>query len=327
LPFKGWYKGIKDFKSGFQMKNNFTFSALFLLISTLSFSQIKQFRSNLYIVSPDGTPVLMDGTLSLYHDDYSNEVDYSDARKMTNPGENFGILRGGKVLIVERRKDLTIADTNFYKIWNTRVITYRLEFLSKDISGDQVTATLYDKYLDTSVSLSFSEKNYYDFSVTKDVASKRSDRFMVVFNPAPQIDNSTSSIDYLNPDVKSEVSQIQPAWVSDSPQGQHAQPETMEEEANSSNPLSGYQTRITLYPNPSQGQNIRMKFEGQQAGKYNISLMTNTGYILHSQTTLLNSGSNEIKLLISKPIQPGIYRVEILGPRGYRSTKSLLITK
>lgn len=155
-------------------------------LSSLSYSQIKQFRNNLYIIDPEGNPVLMDGTLSLYDDEYSDEVDYQDARKMFNPGENIGMLRDSKVLIVERRKDiLDRTDTIFFKFWNARIITYRLELSSKSFENSEVTAVLHDKYLDKKVFISLHESAYYDFAVTADVNSKRPDRFMVVFNPLP----------------------------------------------------------------------------------------------------------------------------------------------
>lgn len=157
--------------------------AFFYCIS-LSFSQTKQFRNNLYIIDPKGNPVLMDGTLNMYHDDYSDEVDYMDARKMFNPGENIGILRNDKVLIVERRQEIeNRTDTIFYKFWNSRIITYRLEFSAKYFDNSGVTAVLHDKYLNKKVNISMLDNTYYDFAVTADVNSKRNDRFMVVFNP------------------------------------------------------------------------------------------------------------------------------------------------
>lgn len=152
---------------------------------SVSFGQTKQFRSNLYIIDPNGNPVLMDGTLTMFNNDYSNDVNNQDARKMFNPSENIGMERGGKILIVERRQDLNGPDTIFYKLWNTRIITYRLEFTSKYLNGIGmgIVPVLYDKYLNTATTLSISENNYYDFEVTADANSKRTDRFMVVFNP------------------------------------------------------------------------------------------------------------------------------------------------
>lgn len=184
------------------MKSFFTFILFIFTMSSFSFGQTKQFRSNLYIVDPTGNPVLMDGTLTMFHNDFSNEVNNQDARKMFNPSENIGMERGGKVLIVERRQDINGPDTIFYKLWNTRIITYRLEFTSKYLDGQSIVPVLFDKYLNISTVLSTTENNYYDFEVTADANSKRADRFMVVFNPMAEkgllplnfISSSVSSI-------------------------------------------------------------------------------------------------------------------------------------
>lgn len=164
------------------MKNHFLLSLVLCGFFVTSAGQIKQFRNNLFIISPQGEAVLMDGTLSLYHDDYNNEVDHQDARKMFNPGENFGILRDGKTLIIERRQDIKGPDTTFLKIWNTRVITYRLQLISKNFEGSPLRGVLYDHYLNRQIEIDFANGTYYDFSVTTDPESKRTDRFMVVFN-------------------------------------------------------------------------------------------------------------------------------------------------
>lgn len=163
----------------------------FTLISNIFFfgatmaggpTEMPQFRSNLYIVDPSGEPVLMDGTLSIFDDQYSNDVDRYDARKMFNPSENWGMVRGSQILIVERKQNIRNADTVFFKMWNMRVIHYRLEFISKYFTELGLQATLIDNFLHTSTAISLTSNSYVDFSVTADAASKRADRFMLVFS-------------------------------------------------------------------------------------------------------------------------------------------------
>ena len=142
-----------------------------------------QLRSNLYIVDPgSGEPVLMDGTLSIFDDKYSNDVDRYDARKMFNPGENWGMVRGSDVLIVERKQNIQSSDTIFFKMWNLRIITYRLEFLSKYFQDLGIEATLIDNYLHNSTAISLTSDNHVDFKVNSDAGSRTSDRFMLVFS-------------------------------------------------------------------------------------------------------------------------------------------------
>lgn len=163
------------------MKSYFTLLIL-LLTYTTGFSQVKSFRTNLYIV-PDGggSPVLMDGTLSFFDNSYSNAVDNKDARKMFNPGENWGINQQPYVLIVERRQDVNGDDTVHFKIWNTRIITYRIEMIPKNFSVIGLSAKIVDQYLKTETHVSLTDSSHIDFRVTADANSARTDRFLLVF--------------------------------------------------------------------------------------------------------------------------------------------------
>lgn len=161
------------------------FTLLICLSTTFAFAQTPQFRSNLYIVDPNGNTVLMDGTLSLYDSTFHNAVDNQDARKMFNPSENWGMVRDGYILIVERKQLITGPDTIYFKMWNMRVITYRLEFAAKYMDSN-VVASLRDKYLDTVYQIDLKKTSYVDFKVTSDVNSKRADRFELYFNVRPK---------------------------------------------------------------------------------------------------------------------------------------------
>ena len=46
----------------------------------------------------------MDGNMTNFHDIFSNAVGNDDALKLSNSGENFGLLRDGRRLAVEQRK-------------------------------------------------------------------------------------------------------------------------------------------------------------------------------------------------------------------------------
>ncbi len=169
------------------MKSLFTlvialFSTQFSASASPSNGDYAQLRSNLYIVSPNGATTLMDGNLTQYNMDYSNELDGMDARKMTNPSENWGMLRNNTVYVIERRHTIIGTDSIFFKMWNMRIITYRLEFIAANLNFPGRKGLLEDNYLKTSTPIELNGNTYVDFSVTSDPASKASDRFRLIFS-------------------------------------------------------------------------------------------------------------------------------------------------
>ena len=162
-------------------------SLLFCLVTTLTRAQTPkegfgQLRTNLYIIAPDKSTVLMDGTLTQYDSIYSNNLDGKDARKMSNFSENWGMLRGSTVLVVERRHTMNDNDSIFFKMWNMRVITYQLELIAAKLDFNGRTAVLIDHYLKTETAIPLNDTTRIPFSVTKDAASKASDRFSMIFS-------------------------------------------------------------------------------------------------------------------------------------------------
>ena len=144
-------------------------------------TDVTQLVTNLYIVTPTGSTVLMDGTLTQYAPNYSNDLNGQDARKMSNPGENWGMLRNNAVYIVERRHAIEGCDSIFFKMWNMRIITYRLEIISSNLNFPGRTGILEDNYLKTSTTVDLSGTTLVNFSVTSDPASKATDRFRLIF--------------------------------------------------------------------------------------------------------------------------------------------------
>lgn len=146
-----------------------------------STSDYAQIRSNLYIVAPDGSTVLMDGTLTQYSSAYSNALDGMDARKLSNPSENWGMLRNNTVYVIERRHTIEGNDSIFFKMWNMRIITYRVEFITTNLNAPGRQGILEDKYLKTSTPINLNGTTNVDFSVTSDPDSKATDRFRIIF--------------------------------------------------------------------------------------------------------------------------------------------------
>lgn len=152
-----------------------------------SVTGIKQsITTNFYSVV-NGNPILADGNDVVFNADYSNEVDSRDAIKMNNYGDNFGIKRNDKTLVIEARQPATENDTIQFEMRKIKLQGYRLELIAKDFDGSQF-AFLEDKFLNSSTPLNMNGTITYDFTLTSEPASYISDRFRIVFkssNPLP----------------------------------------------------------------------------------------------------------------------------------------------
>lgn len=151
-------------------------------LPTATTTDATQLVTNLYIVTPAGSTVLMDGTLTQYAPDFSNDLNGMDARKMSNPSENWGMIRKSSVYVVERRHSIEGSDSVFFKMWNMRIITYRLEIISSNLNFPGRTGILEDNYLKTSTPVDLNGTTEVNFSVTSDAASKATDRFRLIFD-------------------------------------------------------------------------------------------------------------------------------------------------
>ncbi|MCO6498103.1 MAG: T9SS type A sorting domain-containing protein [Chitinophagaceae bacterium] len=347
-----------------------TYFTLFLLCIGLSgFSQVKQFRSNLYIIDPKGNPVLMDGTLSFYDNMYDNAVNQQDARKMFNPSENWGMLRDNYTLIVERRQDVAGPDTIFFKMWNMRIITYRLEFSAKYFEESGVTAVLYDSYLNKYTDIDLQNTTEVDFSVTADANSKRSDRFTLIFNkeePKPMeftqaiaslqgddiviqwatineknikdytVEHSTNGVRFTeSPLMTGAINQTVADYrqVIRNPSGNIHYYRVRANHVDGNYTFSEVlkievphkKTLVSMYPNPAPSSNVQVKLTQVPIGVYTINLYNSFGRIVHTQNELIKANSGNIKLNTRNSVPNGLYRIEITGPEGYRTTQSILI--
>ncbi len=59
-------------------------------------AKTSQLITNLYGIAADGSKTLIDGTLHQFSDDYNNEIDGADGKKVMNSAENLSIKAGGK---------------------------------------------------------------------------------------------------------------------------------------------------------------------------------------------------------------------------------------
>lgn len=155
------------------------FSIVLFFIPFGSHSQ-ELMRANLYVDNPGGL-LLVDGNLTNYNNTYSNAVDINDAWKMANPGINFGILRSGYNLVVERRSVYTATDTTFFRMWNMTQANYRIKFMLKNLNHPGMQAMVVDNYLHSCTLIGLNDTTFYSFSVNADPASAAELRFQLIY--------------------------------------------------------------------------------------------------------------------------------------------------
>jgi hypothetical protein len=112
---------------------------------------------------------------------YSNLIDDEDALKMSNFGENIGILRDGKTLSIERRGEIVETDTIFYQFGQLRQQVYQLEFTPENLASPILTAYLEDAYLHSTTIIDLNVVSTINFTVNADAGSRAPDRFRIVF--------------------------------------------------------------------------------------------------------------------------------------------------
>ncbi len=128
-----------------------------------------------------GVESLVDGVTINFDGNYSNNIDNNDVRKISNSSDNLGIKVGSANLVVERRKVLSISDTIFLNLSNTRIAPYRFEIDPSVLGNLQLAAFLKDKFLQTETPVSLTAVTNVNFDITADAGSRVADRFMIVF--------------------------------------------------------------------------------------------------------------------------------------------------
>ena len=105
---------------------------------------------------------------------------------MSNFSENFGLIRNGTTLVVERRKTISNTDTIFFKLWQTHQITYQFELITLNMEQPGLSGYLEDLYLHTKTPLNLNDTNRINFSINADTSSASPYRFRVIFSTLAQ---------------------------------------------------------------------------------------------------------------------------------------------
>ena len=350
-------------------------SGILSLLATICHAQspregFGQIRTNLYILAPDKSPTLMDGTLTQYDSSYSNEMDGLDARKMSNFSENWGMLRGNTVYVIERRQTISEKDTIFFKMWNMRIITYQMEFIASKLDFNGRTAFLIDKYLNTTTPVQLNDTTRIPFEVTNVADSKATDRFTLVFsfpdvpktpplvvvktelysnkknnnlvwntdgysvNSIFDIERASDGIDFKSVGKLASDSGVNHYNFTDY-KVKDGKKSYYRIKVSSKNDSTNYgsvvsidndkeEDGIIVFPNPVKGNNIKIKFADEAAGRYTATLSNSFGLSIVSQSFNYEGGKQTEELRIDKSMQKGVYRLQITGPDGYQKIISVL---
>lgn len=164
--------------------NSLGFSAYAGEINKASnFGDIKMFSTFLYAANGN----IADGNRVVFDEIYSNAVDRYDAKKMTNPGENFGLSRDGYTLAVEARQPINNGDTLHYKMTNLQPQTYTVNIEVQFLQYTLPEAEWVDRFTGTRRIISLSANSSFPVVVTADPASRAANRFFVVFRAAAAV--------------------------------------------------------------------------------------------------------------------------------------------
>lgn len=132
---------------------------------------------------------LLDGTQTVYDNEFADKIDAQDAIKLPNLNENLAITRNGETLMLERRTAIASHDTVRLKLWNAEQKKYILEINPVNLTIQVKSILLIDNYLHTSIPLNINDLTKVEFTVNADAASAYPDRFMV------ELSNTASAFD------------------------------------------------------------------------------------------------------------------------------------
>jgi hypothetical protein len=157
--------------------------------------------------SINGVVTNIDGALGIFYNGANAAVDYNDAAKFSNSTENIILRRANSSFAIEERPLVTENDTLFVRLTNTSQSAYTLELTGENFTNTPgLIATLKDAYNNTSLPLSITDTNRYNFAVDANAAST-GDRFMIVFKA-----NSTLPVQFTYINATQKGAAVQVDW-------------------------------------------------------------------------------------------------------------------
>jgi hypothetical protein len=136
----------------------------------------------LYAANTDSSlGFLADGTLQLFDDNFSNNIDGLDLKKANNFLENISLKVSNSFLSIETREPIHRYDTVQYDIKQMRQRNYKLVIASDNFNTNGMHGFVEDNFTGARVPLNLNGETALNFSVTSEPASFTQDRFRIVF--------------------------------------------------------------------------------------------------------------------------------------------------
>ena len=271
-------------------------------VNTKPNEQIEFLRASLF-AGTSSTSLIADGNAVAFSMIYSDKVDANDAIKIPNGGENFAVLRGGKLLAIEARQSPTSSDTLYYYVNNIRQQTYQLRFAPENWQDFSLQPLFYDSYLNTRTPISLTDSTFINVTFTSDPASRASGRFMVVFRQLPGLPVSFISLNTCNTS-----SGLSLNWICNYEEGLNNY------EVRYSNDGINFQTVTTIPVNPQKNGNYTLSVDKPKPGNnfYRIRSRSITGEPLFStvQKIFVPEDSRISSIMVApNPLSNGLLRL------------------
>lgn len=240
-------------------------------------------RVNIHGYQVNGNTSLIDGALTSFGDNTTNELDRYDVKKMYSGYESVSFFRGGKALAIERRKTIRANDTCFIQVSRLRRMNYKFEVIVENMHNTELVATLKDKFdvLNNNRVLNMNGINEINFNVTTDPRSYASDRFSIVY-AKQRVSN--------NPRFETMTARTTPSAVVGV-----TNPEAM------------------VYPNPVTGNEIQVRMSNVKSGKYEAKVYSTQGQLLTTKSVQYNETDGIFKIKTTRSMVVGKYDLKIEG--------------
>lgn len=249
-------------------------------------------RTFLYAELYNSANLLTDGCLVAFDQSFSNAYNHQDALKILNPGENIGILLGGKIMSVEAHAPAELHDTIHLSVQNLRRQSYYWKFRPEQWVRTGLDAYLADRFLQTEMRISLSSATEIPFTVTTDASSSASNRFYIIFRPTVK-----------QPSPMADISDIRSRDEGD-----------------------GLQVpAILVQPNPVSDHVLRVKLRSFPGGQYQVRLTTPGGQIVYNGSVRVDEKAGQFTVSLDPSIPAGSYLLSVQSGEGILLTEKLLL--
>ena len=243
---------------------------------------------NLKATHVDGSTPVVDGIMVAFNNQFSNELDELDARKLNNSGtENLSISTHNDRYTIERRSNITQTDTVVLQLANMASRVYQLEITGNGFNSNEVKAWLEDVTLGTRTPLTLNSNNSVSFTLT---AGYNPNRFRIIFSG--------------NNVVANPVKGGQPSKKTAATATAHT---------------------FQVYPNPVSNHQMHIQIPAGVQGTYLLRLTNMNGELVQTVQTQIQNNQGALDIKIPATIAAGTYVVELKGENGSRFSQQIIL--